>query len=418
VGIGLFSLVALAVWAWWATQLWGLPEVGIPFDAAAFEAATVPDDRNAFLPYGDASAIARQVESKLIRDKIPLYEHWDEFKGDWSKSSAYWHDRVGDFREALAHWREGSERPEAFYHHPEGLSFSTLLPVTQHLRLLANLACLEGSRLEDLGDFEGAWGWYRAVLRSSRHSGSYGFHVERGMGVAMHKQAAEALTRWASNPRVTAPLLRRALDEVIAIDTMTVKYTDILKRELLVFEHELDNPNLLDELTRQRQPADRPDWCADSALPQASKPIIQRARVFAHDDRERSLRVSRLMIANWMAEVDKPASRRAPLAHQDPPIYAVGGEAPAAARALPPEALAKWYDSTLLASRHLHFLYRYTRFVIDGERRRQARLVVHLASELHRREHGSAPTTPAALVGTYLKELPEGYDLPEEPGKP
>ena len=47
---------------------------------------------------------------------------------------------------------------------------------------------------------------------------------------------------------------------------------------------------------------------------------------------------------------------------------------------------------------------------IDRERPRQARLVVHLADQLYRREHGGPPPSPAALVGPYLKGLPEGYD--------
>jgi hypothetical protein len=42
------------------------------------------------------------------------------------------------------------------------------------------------------------------------------------------------------------------------------------------------------------------------------------------------------------------------------------------------------------------------------ERRRRAVLVVRLAAELYRREHGKPPATAGALLGPVLKELPEG----------
>ena len=41
------------------------------------------------------------------------------------------------------------------------------------------------------------------------------------------------------------------------------------------------------------------------------------------------------------------------------------------------------------------------------ERREHHSLVVLLAEELYRREHGRKPTSEEALVGTYLKSLPD-----------
>lgn len=46
------------------------------------------------------------------------------------------------------------------------------------------------------------------------------------------------------------------------------------------------------------------------------------------------------------------------------------------------------------------------RNAIDRERATQAALVVHLASELHRRERGRPPADPEDLVGPYLRALP------------
>jgi hypothetical protein len=48
------------------------------------------------------------------------------------------------------------------------------------------------------------------------------------------------------------------------------------------------------------------------------------------------------------------------------------------------------------------------------ERRRRSVLIVRLAAELYRREHGAIPATAGALLGPYLKELPEGI-APADP---
>jgi preprotein translocase subunit SecG len=45
--IGL-ALAATALAIWWLTSLNGLPDIGEPFDVAAFRAFSIPDDQNAF----------------------------------------------------------------------------------------------------------------------------------------------------------------------------------------------------------------------------------------------------------------------------------------------------------------------------------------------------------------------------------
>ena len=166
-----------------------------------------------------------------------------------------------------------------------------------------------------------------------------------------------------------------------------------------------------------RNPDEPADWCQELSVSDAAKTTIQAARVVVSSDRERSVRLARLMTANWMAQVDKIPSKRSKLVRNDPPIYAADPSAPPASRALPPETLSKWLDSSLLAIRDYRSLNKYA-YVIDRERGRQARLVVHLAGELYRREHGEPPPSPEALVGPYLKALPEGFDAKGDPTKP
>ena len=63
-------LLVGAPWAWWVTQLWGLPDIGDPFDVVAFEAVHVPDDRNAFVVYLEATSFADRA-FKSFRQKHP-----------------------------------------------------------------------------------------------------------------------------------------------------------------------------------------------------------------------------------------------------------------------------------------------------------------------------------------------------------
>jgi hypothetical protein len=407
-------LAVASLGAWWATQLWGLPDVGDPFDVAAFESFRVSDDQNAFVDYRLATSMI-----SATRRKSPASwsgQNLRTYPASWSEANPDWRNVLDQSKEALEIWRTGSEKPNALYEHADGLSVRTLLPVTQDLRTLGRLAVLEGSRLETEGDVAGAWGWYRSALRSSRHTGRHGFQMERLVGAAMHDDTSKALTRWAANPKVDAPLLHQALDDVIAIDAMTVPRSETVKLEYLVFVHSMDDPNQIEDFLVTNMLEEKGDWCQELPISTDVKKPIQAARVALSNDRERSLRIARLITANWLAQVDKPPSRRTRLIRTDPPIYEAEPADSPSSKGLSPEKLSEWLDSSLLASRFFGSLSRYSPN-IDRERPRQARLVVHLASELYRREHGQPPESPQALVGPYLKALPEGFDTPDEPIK-
>ncbi|HWE39979.1 MAG TPA: hypothetical protein VG406_25735, partial [Isosphaeraceae bacterium] len=59
-------------------------------------------------------------------------------------------------------------------------------------------------------------------------------------------------------------------------------------------------------------------------------------------------------------------------------------------------------------AKHLLPAYERVEEAVNRERSRQAGLVLTLAEQLYRRDHGGqAPPGPSALVGPYLKALPE-----------
>jgi hypothetical protein len=96
------------------------------------------------------------------------------------------------------------------------------------------------------------------------------------------------------------------------------------------------------------------------------------------------------------------------------PVYPVGPEAPAGARALPPQVVAGWLVATLDA--RLHVVRGYDEWLPPvrprdrrtfADRRAHRDLVILLATEIYRRERGAPPPTEYALVGTYLQGLPD-----------
>jgi hypothetical protein len=397
--LGLAGLSALITWR--VTSLDGLPDIGEPFDVEAF-CRPIPDESNAFVLYREAF---EKLGKELVRDDF-VWELADEAQKKW----------LAENREALATWRRGTERPDALYIPPRTLTYTTLLPVVQGQRTFARLAMLEGSRLEAEGEFEEALDCYLAILRASRHTGRRGCAIDRLVGIAMHANACKRLTALAERPEVGASTVRRALDAAVAIDAMTPANSDTLKCEYLSFVNSVDLP-LLDDPSKILNPAPEM-W--KSPLGRA---YFRMARVFKKEP-ERSRRVYRLIVANRLAYCDLPSARRPPkvsLAPNLPPkgaawalladLYTVDETAPAPARALPAEDLARWYASTIYAELCLPNLGAIDK-ALARERGVQATLLIALANQLYLKEHGKAAETVEELVGPYLKALPEGYTPP------
>jgi len=260
------------------------------------------------------------------------------------------------------------------------------------------------------------------MLRASRHVGMRGLIVERMIGAGMLQRAAPRITHWAADPRVDARLLQKALDDTLAADAMTRPLSDSLKLAYLIELRDLEELRVL--VREIPMPGGRLGWIERVVASSGAKVPIQKIRLHATNDVERSRRVLRLMYANWLAQVDKPAAKRAPIAIRKPTlIYASDPTAPPAARALAPEVLDKALDHTALARE----IFRPDDLISRGgspdllppweddgllprERRRRSVLIVKLAAELYRRVHGQPPATAGALLGPYLKVLPEGIN--------
>ncbi len=422
--LGLIAFVGVTIWR--IRSLDGLPDIGDPFDVAVVRRPVdIPDADNAIVAYAAA-------HPKLVNPSNPIDEdrscsiHNAVSDGriqplTWSSAPPDLRDYLKAKRAALEIWREGSERRDAVYHQPERMAADLPLSLITDAAVLAGMAALEGSRLEEAGAPGEAWAWYRAMLRASRLVGRHGDLAQRFFGARIHALAARCILRWASDPRVNAGRLRRALDDTLAADALTPPVSDAIKLSYLMTLSVVEDLDLFDRsMLDFGRPAlllgDRLEGLREQPVSWGGMRYpVQRLRLHATNDVERSRRALRLLFANWLAQADRPEGRRAPLAIRTPTwIYADDPSAPAAARAVSPDDLARVIDRTEIA-----------RFWFDlgppqheppwegqgelaRERRRRSVLIVRLAAEVYRREHGMAPATAGALVGPVLKDLPEG----------
>jgi hypothetical protein len=406
----------LGVSIWRLRGLDGLPDVADPFDVAeALRPIELPDDQNAYAGYEVAHAGPVRFPQGFPRDDLKTLT--------WSKASPAVRAFLEKERPALELWRQASERPDALYHQLGTIAPDTLLGLAQDMRFLAQLAGIEGTRLEEEGAMGPAWTWYRAMLRFSRLVGRHGGLVERLIGAAVHDQAAHRILHWAADPRLDVRQLRQALDETRAADALTPPLSDALKYEYLMYLRDLR------ELRVMVKDTDLPGGKSGLLEVVTSRMGIrdpaQRIWLRASNDMERSRRAMRLLFANWLAQVDRPPTRRAPVAIREPvAIYARDPTAAPAARAVAPDVLNKALDHNALSRTMFHFdkinfrPYRAEVWEENGslarERRNRSVLIVRLAAELYRCEHGHFPATAGALAGPYIKELPEGI----APGDP
>ncbi len=408
-GFAAVVLVFAVIWIWSIRHAGLLPDVGDPFDvAAALKPVVISDDDNAFVLYREASRRLGKFPQSL--------RTFDFANLKWSQANAEARAFLDKNAQALEIWREGSDRPEAVYHQPGELAIDTILPVIQDSRSVAWLAALEASRHEEKGEMADAWVWYRAILRSSRHAGMHGVVIERLVGAAVFGQGARRVLQWAADPRVDARLLRQALDDVLAADAMTAPLSRAIQLEYLIVLRDLSELRVT--VCDMPMPGGRSGWLEQVVNATGVKPTIQRVRLQATNDVNRSRRVARLLFANWLPQADKPVAERAPIVIAKPPvIFAFVADAPPAARAVAPEVLDKAVDHAAFARETFRpddqssggfslWSAPWDQSKLGGEPRRRAVLIVKLAAEFYRREHGKPPAKAGDLVGTSLKALP------------
>lgn len=395
--------ILLAGVLWWWIQLWGLPDIGAPFDVEAMRSESIPDDRNAFVLYRQAIALYKPfASSQMSPSSLDVNMHWSRVSPEmrqWAEAN----------RDASVVFRRGAERPDALDIEGRGFGeydrFNALGPFQR-------LALLEASRLEEKGDMTGAWGWYRAYLRTLHLVGARAAPYRRSIAQHWCKQLLERLESWSSDVRTSPADLRRALDDVIACEAIVPSEAYSLKALYVQLEPNLGSRQLLGGMPPtwlSRLAGTRVLWLIAAVVPPEQISALSAAWTSWRSEPERSRRVLSLLIANRLAFYGMPRDRRPSpdpdVAYCD--IYPLGPEAPAQARALTTAALGRWLESTSDPAGLAGFLD--SQRVRIMETANHHALVMLLANRLYRRDHGNDPPTPEVLVGPYLKRLPSEY---------
>jgi hypothetical protein len=398
------AVAASGLAIWLMRSLNGLPDIGEPFDIAALRAFTISEDKDAFVFFGRANE--RRGRSPLSPQK------------EASAATVAWSDADPELRAwveangpALELFLRGAECPDGISRRP-GEPYSGRYSDDLGPRYLVLLALLEGGRRMERRDMAGAWDCYRAVLRTIVLSERRGSISERFFAGKHHAWLRARLQTWAADDRTTADQLRTALIEAMKTQPRPEWHAFSLKVEYLDWMRQLETMQHPDFYAFQEDGRYR---LADLEMPEDLAVVLYRARRFLLREPERSRRSIRLLFANWLAHADgaqwsrhKPdviaklhgASMTARLE-----LYPVAPEASAGARARSPHELATWlvtaYDLKAIA------WSRIWPSVLRSEQVGYRELLVVLASELYRRDHGALPPSEQTLVGTYLESLPD-----------
>jgi hypothetical protein len=406
----LYVMIALPILAllWRRGQLAGLPNVGNTFDFPQ-PTSRVPDERNAFVPYQRAAERFRDLSEAEGKS-------FSSANLRWSAADATLRGWVAEHREAISLLREGADRPEASLERPGAptgpLALAERQEVIRRVSWIADAALFEAGRLRTQGDPAGAWALLRAAVRASRN-------MERAVPTAWCQTTAMTLvqyartpvTEWAEDRSVGVGLLRQALDDLTAAEALTPPLSSFYRGEYRAADESLQYPEALI--------ADRARHLAGGAAFNLSA-FAPGLDAFLRGEPERSRRVLRLLAANDLAWCDRPASERPLPAVPRLRIYEAGPSTPPAARALPPEELARWAESILIHPAppwRMGDLEMWDR----NDRWSLGQLKEAVAVPLFTREMGRAPTSPAEALRRYLPipgdtpDRDEAKPFPERP---
>ena len=345
-------------------------------------------------------------------------------KFSWSIANPKWREWAGENREALELFLRGADQPDAS--NPAGE------PTARHgyRRLLIMLAFLEASRRQESGDTAGAWDCYRAVLRMITHIRRRGSTLQRSPARGASRSLQRRLTDWAAEPRTTIPQLHTALEVVLENepnpdwDIFAVKYGYLelmgaLERPMpLSALQEIEgewtfrlgdmslSPSMV-ESSRGRAPLPLARARTQPARPAAALCQLPGARGNPRAAAAETGRLGDVVLPGLIEsghEAAKSACRFTPSVrrHRPGPARSHRRRWPAgwSRPSTPGCDSLRGYDEWLPPVRA-----RDRRTVAD--RRAHRELVIMLATEIYRRERGSLPSSDEALVGTYLKSLPD-----------
>jgi hypothetical protein len=247
---------------------------------------------------------------------------------------------------------------------------------------------------------DAAWGWYRATLRCSRHCGAHGSLVERLVGCAIYEEAWRQSANWAADGRTTAELLTIALQDVQVIHAATPPFTQNLRTDYLQLTNTIAG-------LQERAPgfAIRGDSSSESELSDAETIQSTLDLRYRRFEPNWSLRVAKLIYANWLPIYDQPRAARPPRSARVPHLFLSKAMPEGVHSSVSTEQIERAFDKTILCKLLLPAVDLVDREVCRDEMRRGF-LLVTLALQRYQRWKGWFPDSLLELLGDDLHEIP------------
>lgn len=394
-GLLVVVLLALTPFAVRACFLANVPDLGEPFDVAAFVGDAIPPEENAFTDYRAAQTMRVQlIEGLRLKGVTEPANHDEVYKQGWEAADAAMRAWVDDHRPALAVWRRGAEKERALDASPATMTFSTQLAAAQELRSFVRIGLVDQMRCLHEGDVDEAWKLARAGYRSGGHASHRGPLIAGLIGIALHAMSAGGMQRWAEHPAVTADQLRAGLAQVKADFALYESQSNLLRTDYLALRNSLRVPGWMDNLNSFGGDID--------AIPVR----VQLGFFWMVGEPELTIRLYRHIIANQTREIDQPLAMRRKLVGSG--FAMLFDTDPTVARA-PGELDATQIDRVVKLSIVSKMILPATKQMDISIQRflgRQATLEVLFAAQTYRRDKGEFPENLDALVPEYLEAVP------------
>lgn len=358
------------------SRLWGLPDIGDPFDVEAFGTMELADEENAALEYRTADKLIPDFEDPNS-DKLQ-----ETLEKGWSSATPEIRQWLEENRPALEIWLEGTRKPRALYCQPKETYLETMISVAGN-RSLARLSGLVAARLESEQDLVNAWKLHRAGVRHGQHMGMHD-SIARLSGMAVFAIHVPGIVRWSHHPEVSKDMLRQSIEDLQADFQMTPPISRILKNEYFF------------DMNRLRRKQDWEDFWSEGSIP--------KFELFLKNEPILSRRITQLAYQNWLSQCDQIHRNESAFHPGDLNLFtpeAGFGES----ELFSPKKIDDYHQISLLANRWL----RSRMGLMEANFRNVARqgiLLVVLAAQLHYREHGRFPEQAAELLTGSLKEIP------------
>ena len=374
-------LLCLAPFLYRGYRISEVPHVDEPFEVETVAGLQVPGERNAFVEYQQAAKLSVCFHDYAPDCSAPPHYVWGYPNEDVTDAHRKW---LAGNEKALAVWRRGTEKPDALWPQPDGVTYGPLSFEGYQLR---PLVFLKVDQMASEGRLDDAWQWLRAALRYSRHQGRHCGIVQRCQAYHSHGDVSGAMAWWASHPRVTAAQLKAALHDVRVEFRRTPPPSHNLKYEYVAWKRFLEQRDVDEILAADIFMREGAEWEARLA----------RGALYSIGEPKRTRILFRHAFANWLQLVDQPLHAKRYSACGL--IYA-SGDGDLASRELSQRINQMGLTRWLLPS--IKVLDR----VVAREQATQSMLQMTLACQWYYREHRRFPATAAELVPDYLDGLP------------